>query len=166
MEWSGTFPLLWFKGGKSQFFVFNLSNIAPNENMWHFIEKGPIRSKLSYCQEKVVLAISKHLRPILSQTVENSLRNRHLNLKNEKSKNLEMLWNRNFNIFFSRKKSISSSCMWISGYDIVYNSSASNQQQRCARKYVCNPNRLQLENEKDLKETTHLVILEKKFVTV
>ncbi len=46
---------------------------------------------------------SKHLRPIPSPNVENSLRNRHLNLKNEKSKNFKML--RNLNVkFFPKKK--------------------------------------------------------------
>ncbi len=74
-------------------------------DMWHFISKGVIRSKWSYCQE-----INKHLRPVPSPTVENSLSNRHLNLKNEKSENFKMLRNCNFNIFFL-KKGISSSCM-------------------------------------------------------
>ncbi len=57
--------------------------------MWHFIGKGPIWSKWSYCCGKVGWAISKYLRPIPSAIVENSLRNRHLNLKNEKSENFE-----------------------------------------------------------------------------
>ncbi len=48
--------------------------------------------------------ISKHLRPIPFTTVENSLKNGLLNLKNEKSENFKMLRNRNFNIFSPRKK--------------------------------------------------------------
>ncbi len=60
-----------------------------------------------------------------------------------------MLSYHNFNILF-QKKPISSSCMRISGYDINYNSSASNRQQLCARKYVCNQSKQQLENKKNL----------------
>ncbi len=66
--------------------------------MWHFIGKGPIWLKWSYCQEKVVWAMSKHLRPIPSATVENSLRNRQLNMKNERSENFKMLRNHNFKL--------------------------------------------------------------------
>ncbi len=66
--------------------------------MWYFIGKGPIWLKWSYCQGRVVWAISKHLRSIPSPTVENSLRNRFLNLKNEKSENFKMWRNHNFNI--------------------------------------------------------------------
>ncbi len=51
-----------------------------------------------------ILSISKHLRPIPSQSIENSLRNRHLNMKNEKSENFKMLRNGNLNIFFFPKK--------------------------------------------------------------
>ncbi len=86
------------------------------QHMWHFIDRGPIWSKCSYCQRRVVWAISEHLRPIISPTVENSLRNRPLNLKNEKSENFEMLRNRNFNIFF-QKKAFSSLFVWIRGYE-------------------------------------------------
>ncbi len=67
--------------------------------MWYFIGKGPIWSKWSYCQGRVVWPISKHLRQLPSPIFGNSLRNRHLNLKNEKSKNFKMLRNRNFNFF-------------------------------------------------------------------
>ncbi len=77
--------------------------------MWHFTDKGPISSKWSYCQGRVVRGTSKHLRPIPSPTVKNSLRNKHLNPKNKKRKNIKMLRNRNFNIF-SQKKTISSLC--------------------------------------------------------
>ncbi len=73
-------------------------------NLWHSISKGSIWLKWSYCRGRVVRAISKHLRPIPSPTVENSLRNRHLNLKNVKSGNFKMLRNHNFNVFFSRKQ--------------------------------------------------------------
>ncbi len=111
--------------------------------MWHFIGKGPISSKQGYCQGRVVQAIRKHLSPIPCLTVENLLRNRHLNLKNEKI----MLRNCNFNFFF-QQKTISSSCMRISGYNFIYNSSACNHQQLCARKQVRNPSRQQLENKK------------------
>ncbi len=48
-----------------------------DNHMWHIISKGPIWSKWSYCQGRVVWAINKHLRPIPSPTVENSQRNRH-----------------------------------------------------------------------------------------
>ncbi len=101
--------------------------------MWHFMGKGPIWSVWSYCQGRVLWSISKHLRAIPPPTVENCLSNRHLNLKNKKSENFKILRNRNLNIFF-QKKAISSSCMWISGYDIIYKSSASNHQQLWARK--------------------------------
>ncbi len=47
-------------------------------------------------QKKLVWAISKHLKPISSATVENSLRNRHLNLKSD---NFKMLGNCNFKFF-------------------------------------------------------------------
>ncbi len=137
-------------------------NLLSLYQLWHFVRKGPIWSKWSYCQGKVVWAISKHLRSIPSPTFENSLRNGHLNLKNLKSENFKMLRNRNFNIF-SPEKAISSSYMWICGYDIIYNSSASNCQQLGAKKYVRNPFRQQLENEKGLEERAHLVVLEKKF---
>ncbi len=109
--------------------------------MWHFIGKGSIRSKWSYCLGRVVWAISKHLRPIPSPTVENVQRNRHLNLKNKNSENFKMLRNCHFNIFFLKKS-------YISVYEIIYNSSASIHQQLCARKKVCNTSRQQLENEK------------------
>ncbi len=49
-----------------------------------------------------------------------------------------MLRNHNFNIFF-QKKAISLSCMLISGYDIIYNFSASNHQQLQARRFVTPP---------------------------
>ncbi len=62
-----------------------------------------IWSKWSYCQRRVVWTISKHLRPIPSSIVENSLRNRHFNLKNEKSENLKLLRNYNYLTFFSRR---------------------------------------------------------------
>ncbi len=45
-----------------------------------------------------------------------------------KSESFKMLRNHNFNIFF-QKKAISPSCVRISGYDIIYNSSTSNHQQ-------------------------------------
>ncbi len=77
---------------------------------WHFIGKRPIWSKWSYCQGRVVWALSKHLRQIPSPIVENLLRKKHLKLKNEKSEDFKMLRNQNSNIF-SLKKSISSSCM-------------------------------------------------------
>ncbi len=83
--------------------------------------KGLIWSKWSYCQRRVVWVIHKHLRPIPSPTVENLLRNRILNLKNGKSENFKMLRSINFNFFSPQKKTISSSYMWISGYDIIYN---------------------------------------------
>ncbi len=70
-----------------------------NVNMWRCIGKGPIWWKWSYSQGRVVWTISKHLRPIPSPTVENSLKHRHPNLKNEKSENFKMLRNHNFNIF-------------------------------------------------------------------
>ncbi len=57
------------------------------QDLWHFIGKGPIWSKWRYCHWRVVWVVSKHLRPIPSTSVKNSLRNRPLNLKNEKSKN-------------------------------------------------------------------------------
>ncbi len=68
--------------------------------IWHFIGKVPIWSKWRYVHGRVVWAISKHLRPNPSPTVENSLRNRHLNQKNKKSKNFKMLRN---NIFSPEK---------------------------------------------------------------
>ncbi len=71
--------------------------------MWHFIGKGPIWSKWSYCQRRVVWDISKHLRPIPSLTVKHSQRNRHLNLKNERRENFKILKNRNFNFFLPEK---------------------------------------------------------------
>ncbi len=52
--------------------------------------------------------------------------------------------------FFLQEKAISSSYMWIRSYEIIYNSSASNYQQLCARKKVCNPSTEKLENEKNL----------------
>ncbi len=104
-------------------YKFLLMSQSLSGYMWHFIGQGPIWLKWSYCQGRVVWAISEHLRPIPSPTVENSSRNRHLNLKNETRENFKMLRNCNFNIF-SHKKAISSLCMWISGYDIIYNSSA------------------------------------------
>ncbi len=71
--------------------------------IWDFIDKGPIWSKWSYCQWRVVWDISKHLRPIPSPTVENLLRQRHLNLKNEKMK-ISKCWQITVLTFFSRKK--------------------------------------------------------------
>ncbi len=54
-----------------------------------------------------------------------------------------------FNIFF-QKKAVSSSCMWISGYDIIHNSSASNHQQLVQENRFVT--RQKLENEKDFLE--------------
>ncbi len=65
-------------------FTLGLTLQKKVDYMWHFMGKGLIWSKWSYCQERVVWALSKHLRPIPSPTVENLLRNRHLNLKNGK----------------------------------------------------------------------------------
>ncbi len=56
--------------------------------MWHFIRAHSVEMEL-LPGGRVVWAVSKHLRPIPSPIVENSLRNRHLNLKNEKSEKFQ-----------------------------------------------------------------------------